>query len=389
MAMGKFFAAQLPLCIAMALLDGLIVQSLCLPSVLRLLFAIKWYPCSTGLLRFSEIHSSARVHRQKVLLSYPESASESTMKLLVRVLDTSFAFNTSNYASSSSSSGQNASESKAGKKTADSEALAVSSGKGGAAAAELPTVDLYNNEAGLRWLDTSVRLATVLITKSAGFQKLFLLSDLAASLQGAKSSSSKSGAEEASSSIGAQRKSIVANLVKVCCLLKPTEYVNFNQDTRLGKESKPKPAAGGGGDPSTFLKKESSTGGGAGSSSSSSEAAGAAAAGSGAGQAQAGFSSSRRATTAETTISNLRGNLALLFAHLVQLETKISGLNFGLAGVVEPMIEMLRKERGSTQENAGVCVTKLAMSEQYRPFVRALNGFESLHQIQLPKVRKE
>ncbi len=78
----------------------------------------------------------------------------------------------------------------------------------------------------------------------------------------------------------------------------------------------------------------------------------------------------------------------MLFAHLVQLETKIASLNLGLAGIVEPMIEMLRKERGNAQDNAGVCVTKLAMNEQYKPFVRMLNGFESLHQIQLAKVQK-
>ena len=71
-----------------------------------------------------------------------------------------------------------------------------------------------------------------------------------------------------------------------------------------------------------------------------------------------------------STIANVRGNLALVFAELVALETKnpLSGekstieLNFGLLGVVEVFIDMLRKERGHTQKNASVCVTKLAMS---------------------------
>merc|ERR1712072_377430 len=55
-----------------------------------------------------------------------------------------------------------------------------------------------------------------------------------------------------------------------------------------------------------------------------------------------------------------------------------------LKGCVGIFIECLRRERSeSAQHNAGVCVTKLAASTRYREAVRAMHGFESLHQIQL------
>ena len=38
---------------------------------------------------------------------------------------------------------------------------------------------------------------------------------------------------------------------------------------------------------------------------------------------------------------------------------------------------------GPVQKNCGVAVTALARVERYKPMVRALKGFESLHQIQL------
>ncbi|CAD7941167.1 unnamed protein product [Amoebophrya sp. A25] len=89
--------------------------------------------------------------------------------------------------------------------------------------------------------------------------------------------------------------------------------------------------------------------------------------------------------------SNCRGNLAVLFEWIVNLENKggASFPSYGLGGVVEPFIEYLRKENGSAQKNAGICVTKLAQSERYRPLVRTHHGFESLQQIQLGLVQKE
>lgn len=75
--------------------------------------------------------------------------------------------------------------------------------------------------------------------------------------------------------------------------------------------------------------------------------------------------------------ASIIGNLALIFSVLAFDE------EFDCKGVVSVFVEGLRKETGRTQNNCGVCVTKLAMQERYKPLVRALKGFESLHQIQL------
>merc|ERR1711988_957850 len=90
----------------------------------------------------------------------------------------------------------------------------------------------------------------------------------------------------------------------------------------------------------------------------------------------------------------LRGNLAILFGHLVTEQAKPgqpkSLVDLELKGCVGIFIECLRREREkSAQHNAGVCVTKLAASERYRAAVRNLNGFESLHQIQLANQEKK
>lgn len=90
----------------------------------------------------------------------------------------------------------------------------------------------------------------------------------------------------------------------------------------------------------------------------------------------------------------MRGNLALLFGHLVTEQAKPgqpkSLIDLELKGCVGIFIECLRREREkSAQHNAGVCVTKLAASERYRTAVRNLNGFESLHQIQLANQEKK
>lgn len=91
--------------------------------------------------------------------------------------------------------------------------------------------------------------------------------------------------------------------------------------------------------------------------------------------------------------SRCRGNLALLFACLVEVQAQddapavIQDLDF--APLVDIFVEILRKERGPVQNNAGVCVTRLAQNPRYRQRVRDLNGLESLHQIQLPKVEAQ
>merc|ERR1711939_839387 len=90
----------------------------------------------------------------------------------------------------------------------------------------------------------------------------------------------------------------------------------------------------------------------------------------------------------------LRGNLAILFGHLVAEQGKPGQpkalQDLELKGCVGIFIECLRRERDqSAQHNAGVCVTKLAQSERYRAAVRSMNGFESLHQIQLANQEKK
>jgi hypothetical protein len=94
-----------------------------------------------------------------------------------------------------------------------------------------------------------------------------------------------------------------------------------------------------------------------------------------------------------STTSRIRGNLALLFAKLIEAQADseaspdLKELDFEI--VVSVFVDWLRKERGPVQQNIGVCLTKLAQSPQYRQRVRDLCGIESLHQIMLPKVQAE
>ncbi|CAE8627001.1 unnamed protein product [Polarella glacialis] len=91
------------------------------------------------------------------------------------------------------------------------------------------------------------------------------------------------------------------------------------------------------------------------------------------------------------TPSRMRGNLALLFGFLSEEQAKEDPppvlRELGLSSMAELFVDMLRRERGSAQHNIGVCVTKLALNPRYRQKVRDLNGLETLHQIQLPKVQ--
>jgi hypothetical protein len=93
------------------------------------------------------------------------------------------------------------------------------------------------------------------------------------------------------------------------------------------------------------------------------------------------------------TPSRLRGNLALLFTALSQAQAVEDAppalRSLDLSPVVDDFIGLLRKERGSAQNNIGVCVTWLAKNPRYVQRVRDLNGIESLHQIQLPRAEKE
>eukprot|EP00441_Pelagodinium_beii_P047349 CAMPEP_0197621836 /NCGR_PEP_ID=MMETSP1338-20131121/2275_1 /TAXON_ID=43686 ORGANISM="Pelagodinium beii, Strain RCC1491" /NCGR_SAMPLE_ID=MMETSP1338 /ASSEMBLY_ACC=CAM_ASM_000754 /LENGTH=1093 /DNA_ID=CAMNT_0043191385 /DNA_START=80 /DNA_END=3361 /DNA_ORIENTATION=- len=94
-----------------------------------------------------------------------------------------------------------------------------------------------------------------------------------------------------------------------------------------------------------------------------------------------------------STLSRLRGNLALLFGTLSEVQSKEdappSVRNMDLRKCVDVMVDTLRKERGAVQQNVGVCVTRLATNPRYIQQVRDLNGIESLHQIQMPKVQAQ
>ena len=219
---------------------------------------------------------------QKCVLSQPTCIDAEMLEELVRVLGKSFAFATSNY--EEGSGGQNG-------------------------------VDL-DSESALKFLEVSARLAATLLTKSQAFEALFLL---AYEQQGGHTSEggpSSSGSCASLKLLADNRafpldalkpavKTMIKNLVKIVCLLRPREYVSLNEQR----------------------------------------------------------------TWAEQTQSKVRGNLALLFAHLVQLENS-GGLNFGLGGTVEVFIDYLRKDREGAQTNSGVVVTKMAMSERYRELVR-------------------
>lgn len=82
--------------------------------------------------------------------------------------------------------------------------------------------------------------------------------------------------------------------------------------------------------------------------------------------------------------SRLRGNLALLLSHLAERPELVD-----LSPLVPLLLEMMRRERGAAQHNLGVCVTKLAQQTCYRELIRELNGLNSLHQIQLPKLNAQ
>lgn len=94
-----------------------------------------------------------------------------------------------------------------------------------------------------------------------------------------------------------------------------------------------------------------------------------------------------------TATSRIRGNLALLFARLVdaQGESDASSVfqDIDFECLVEIFVNWLRKERGPVQQNVGVVLTRMASSVQYKQRVRDLNGMDSLHQIMLPKVEKQ
>merc|ERR1712139_94162 len=91
-----------------------------------------------------------------------------------------------------------------------------------------------------------------------------------------------------------------------------------------------------------------------------------------------------------TTAARIRGNLALLFTAICEGQSHADSpatlTNLDLSPLVEVFVDCLRKERGTVQHNAGVLITRLAQNKRYLQLVRDLNGIESLHQIQKPRV---
>jgi len=91
--------------------------------------------------------------------------------------------------------------------------------------------------------------------------------------------------------------------------------------------------------------------------------------------------------------SRMRGNLALLLGSLCEAQSRDGAppalKQLDLSPTVAAWVDTLKKERGAVQHNVGVCVTKLAQSQRYRQQVRDLNGIETLHQVQLPKVEAQ
>jgi len=85
--------------------------------------------------------------------------------------------------------------------------------------------------------------------------------------------------------------------------------------------------------------------------------------------------------------SILRANLAVFFSNvaIAQAAESVPAViaEIDLKPVIAPLIDCLRKEAGAVQKNCGMAVTSLARVDRYKPAVRALKGFESLHQITL------
>jgi len=92
-------------------------------------------------------------------------------------------------------------------------------------------------------------------------------------------------------------------------------------------------------------------------------------------------------------LSRMRGNIALIITKIAEAQAEDNEApalrKLDLSPLVAILIDTLRKERGKVQHNVGVCVTRLAQNQRYRQVVRDLNGIETLHQVQLPKVEAQ
>ena len=91
----------------------------------------------------------------------------------------------------------------------------------------------------------------------------------------------------------------------------------------------------------------------------------------------------------KSEFGTLRGNTSLILSHAAdrQFMGGLVGLDLSIA--VKPLVQILRMEsQPEVQKNAGIALSKIARMEKYREAVRAVNGFESLAQIQLKLVSK-
>jgi len=94
-----------------------------------------------------------------------------------------------------------------------------------------------------------------------------------------------------------------------------------------------------------------------------------------------------------TALSRMRGNIALLLTKVIEAQSESDAVpavkKLDFSPLVSILIDLLRKENNKVQHNIGVCVTRLAQNERYRQLVRDLNGIETLHQVQLPRVQAQ
>ena len=86
-----------------------------------------------------------------------------------------------------------------------------------------------------------------------------------------------------------------------------------------------------------------------------------------------------------TQLALLRGNLSMSFAQFANLEINDNIQYHDLTESVKYLLNILRKEEGNTRQNASFALVQLAKTEQYRDEIRRQKGFESLHQIMMPK----
>jgi hypothetical protein len=166
------------------------------------------------------------------------------------------------------------------------------------ARAPLEFADFEAHPAALKWLDACIRLFTVLLTKHKPFEHKFIQeheNQIAKQKSSSGKSKSKQKSSEKSSALAAKA-TLVQNLVRIVCVMRPQEYLR--DGSRKNKDL--------------------------------------------------------RETMSDTQISNMRGNLALLFAHIVNLEVETAKYGDGgssSAANDAANAKKLMLENGSAEKN--------------------------------------